>query len=211
MISGKGDWCKPLLDHFEVGLEKLPQLIRPWEKLGTVRPKLAKEFLLNGEIPVAAGSCDGSTAILGAGGVNEKTAVSVMGTTDVLFLVAKDWKAKENSGLIINPHVIPGYWLIGGPMGMYGGTVEWFRKSIMGESKSLDELNRLAAELEPGCFGLTVLPNLAGENALLECLLRWNIGRSDGRASRRTYLPWDFGGKWLRLPGDTRARRQNGS
>lgn len=160
---GKGDWCKPLLDHFEVGLEKLPQLIRPWEKLGTVRPKLAKEFLLNGEIPVAAGSCDGSTAILGAGGVNEKTAVSVMGTTDVLFLVAKDWKAKENSGLIINPHVIPGYWLIGGPMGMYGGTVEWFRKSIMGESKSLDELNRLAAELEPGCFGLTVLPNLAGE------------------------------------------------
>ena len=59
--------------------------------------------------------------------VNEKTAVSVMGTTDVLFLVAKDWKAKENSGLIINPHVIPGYWLIGGPMGMYGGTVEWFR------------------------------------------------------------------------------------
>lgn len=158
----KGRWDSRLINCFGIDPQKLPVLIRPWEKLGTVRRELAREFSLEGEIPVAVGSCDGSTAILGAGGVREKTAVSVMGTTDVLFLVAKNWNVEENCGLIINPHVIPGYWLIGGPMGMYGGTVEWLRTSIAGAGE-LDELNRLAAGIEPGCGGLTVLPNLAGE------------------------------------------------
>lgn len=159
----KSGWSEKLLEIFQADAEKLPELRRPWECLGTLRAELAEQFAFSGEIPVVMGSCDGSTAVLGAGGIREKIAVSVMGTTDVLFLVAKQWNSKENRGLIVNPHVIPGYWLIGGPMGMYGGTVDWYMSHIMGERLNLDEMTRLAENLEPGCAGLTVLPNLAGE------------------------------------------------
>lgn len=161
----KGGWSEKLLENFQADMDKLPGLRRPWERLGTLKRELAEQFAFSGEIPVVTGSCDGSTAVLGAGGVREKTAVSVMGTTDVFFLVAKQWSCKESRGLIVNPHVIPGYWLIGGPMGMYGGTVDWYMNQIIGERLSLDEMTLLAEQLEPGCSGLTVLPNLAGERA----------------------------------------------
>ena len=140
----KGGWSEKLLENFQADMDKLPGLRRPWERLGTLKRELAEQFAFSGEIPVVTGSCDGSTAVLGAGGVREKTAVSVMGTTDVFFLVAKQWSCKESRGLIVNPHVIPGYWLIGGPMGMYGGTVDWYMNQIIGERLSLDEMTLLA-------------------------------------------------------------------
>ena len=159
----KETWSSGLLEALELDREKLPELKYPYERLGEIREELLLEFGIHGKIPVAVGSVDGSTAILGAGGIKERTAVSVMGTTDVFFMVTREWKADSTQRLIVNPHVIPGLWLVGGPMGMYGGTIEWFLKHIMNQSMDIQEMNHRAAALETGSGGVQFYPNLAGE------------------------------------------------
>lgn len=86
-----------------------------------------------------------------------------MGTTDVFFMVTREWKPDKTQSLIVNPHVIPGLWLVGGPMGMYGGTIDWFLEHIMNGSFDVTEMNHKADKIEAGCQGVMFYPNLAGE------------------------------------------------
>ncbi len=165
------EWSDDLIAKAGVDREKLPPLKRPWEILGEVKNDYLLEFGFSDSIPVVTGSVDGSTAILGAGGTGKNMAVNVMGTTEVFFMVTDHWKTDRTAGLIVNPHVIPGLWLVGGPMGMYGGTVDWLLESLMERSADLGEMNERAARLEPGCEGLCVYPNLAGERTPF-----WNPG-----------------------------------
>lgn len=157
------DWNGWLIDKLGIDRAVLPKLIRPYEKLGTIRKELAREWGLVGEIAVACGSVDGSTGILGAGGIQKDTAVNVMGTTDVFFMVQKKRILDQSKSLVINPHVIPGLWLIGGPMGMYGGTLEWLLGNVMSGAKSIEQMNELAREVSEGSEGVRFYPTLAGE------------------------------------------------
>ncbi len=167
----KGEWSDSLIEKAGVDREKLPPLRRPYELLGEVKKDYLLEFGFADGVPVAMGSVDGSTAILGAGGTRKNMAVNVMGTTEVFFMVTEKWQTDKTAGLIVNPHVIPGLWLVGGPMGMFGGTVDWLLESVMGRSADILEMNERAARLEPGCGGLCVYPNLAGERTPF-----WNPG-----------------------------------
>ena len=73
--------------------------------------------------------------------------------------------------LVVNPHVIPGLYLAGGPMGMYGGALEWWLHHIMNRTVSMAEMNEKAALLPPGACGVLAYPTLAGERTPF-----WNAG-----------------------------------
>ncbi|HHV11486.1 MAG TPA: hypothetical protein GXX75_14540 [Clostridiales bacterium] len=157
------DWSREILGYTGVDSTKLARLIRPYEILGTVKGDIAAGLGITGNIPVAAGSVDGSTGILGAGAIESGLAVSVMGTTDVFFMVEDKLVFDQTKALIINPHVFPGLWLVGGPMGMYGGTLEWLLNNIMNKSSDMIEMGKMAEEIPSGSDGVTFLPTLAGE------------------------------------------------
>lgn len=106
---------------------------------------------------------DGSTGLLGAGGVEEGDVVSVMGTTDVVFAVQMHPCGDRSRSLLVNPHVLPGRWNIGGPMGMYGGALDWFTHTLLGGERTLSQLGELADQVAPGSEGVVFLPTLAGE------------------------------------------------
>ena len=158
-----GRWSTRAIEALELDREKLPPLSVPGAALAPLSPALCRELGLQQAPPVAVGSVDGSTGILGAGGLEEGDVVSVMGTTDVFFAVQAHPCGDRTRRLLVNPHVAAGRWLIGGPMGMYGGTLDWFSRDLLGGSRPLPELDALADVVPPGSEGVTFLPTLAGE------------------------------------------------
>jgi len=159
----KACWDEDAVREFGTDIEKLPELERPYSIVGNLRPEIAEILGVKSDIPVICGSVDGSTGILGAGAFKEGTAVSVMGTTDVVFMVHKELKADQSFSVVTNPHVYPGMWISGGPMGLYGGTIDWFMNTVNESGKSIDELTELAATIPPGSEGLITFPTLSGE------------------------------------------------
>ena len=159
----KAQWSEALIARAGVDKKLLPELIRPYEIVDFVTEKACQEIGVQETIPVVAGSVDGSTGILGGGGTSARKAVSVMGTTDVFFIVTQTPVEDKSQNLVINPHVVPGLWLVGGPMGMFGGTLEWYTNHVLEKSKSLEELNKEAEQVTPGSEGVNVFPSLSGE------------------------------------------------
>lgn len=159
------EWSQDILEYSGLDREKLANLVRPYEAVGHPLDEIAAELGISSDIPVAAGSVDGSTGILGAGAVNAKTAVSVMGTTEVFFMVEDRLPFDKTKSIIVNPHVIPGLWLVGGPMGMYGGTLDWMLNNIMNRAFSVKQMDELAGNIPAGSEGVVFVPSLAGERA----------------------------------------------
>lgn len=156
-------WNKELIEILGIDCKKVPRLLDSTKQLGAILPTVAEDLGVPPRTPVTVGGPDGSTGILGAGGIHPHTAVSVMGTTDVFFAISERKILEHSGSLVTNPHVVPGLWLVGGPMGMSGGTLNWYQKRFLREAYSLKELDVLAALLEPGSSGVRFLPSLAGE------------------------------------------------
>ncbi len=159
----KKTWSQDILDYAGLDSIKLAGLMYPYEIVGKVREDISVGIGISRSTPVAAGSVDGSTGILGAGAIEAGLAVSVMGTTDVFFMVEDKLSLDTTKSLIVNPHVFPGLWLIGGPMGMYGGTLDWMLKQIMNKSSDIGQMDELAETVQAGSDGVIFLPTLAGE------------------------------------------------
>lgn len=162
----KKNWSKKLLEGFGLDAGMLPELKAPSEILAALKPQLCKAWKLDhGSPSVMTGSVDGSTAVLGTGGFESGVSVNVMGTTDVFFTPSRKITKINQDALIVNPHVIPGLWLTGGPMGMFGGTVDWLVNHMMEGSRNIEEWTKRAELIAPGSGDLNVFPCMAGERA----------------------------------------------
>lgn len=156
-------WSADCLQRMCLDDSRLPRLMHPWEQLGELTSEICRILGLAVPCPVAVGSVDGSCGILGTGGTKSDALISVMGTTDTCFLVSDKIIEDPTGSLVVNPHVIPGLYLVGGPMGMYGGALEWWISNIMNRTVSMEEINGQAALLPPGACGVLAFPTLAGE------------------------------------------------
>ncbi len=159
----KACWSKDLIEKSGIDENKLPILRRPYEMLGAVKKEIAINLGMEGDVPVAVGSVDGSTGILGAGASKAGMAVSIMGTTDVFFMVHEKLCDDASMALVTNPHVCPGFWISGGPMGIYGGAADWYIKKMMGGYCDIAKMNELAKGIPAGCQGVIAFPTLSGE------------------------------------------------
>lgn len=159
----QGVWSPQLISMAGIDREILPGLIRPYERLGFIKKEISRDLGIPEKTPVAGGSSDGSVGILGAGGVKKDMAVSVMGTTDVTFAISDECRLEKSMSLIVNPHVIPDLWLIGGPTGMFGGTVGWLIHNVMDDKRDIGEMNQFIEKIPAGCEGLKFIPTLLGE------------------------------------------------
>lgn len=156
-------WDQDICAALELDMKKLPPLYGGSAAVGHIEGASAEGLGLTGRVSVAAGGPDGSVAVLGAGGIGPGDAVTVMGTSDVFFAVAKDLVQDPNRHVVTNPHVLPGMWLVGGPLGMAGGALGWYAGTLLDGKRSLNELNALAAEIPPGANDLIFVPSLTGE------------------------------------------------
>ncbi len=156
-------WDKEICVALGVDMAKLPPLCCGTSVVGTIEGARAEGLGLSGRVIVAAGGPDGSVAVLGAGGTRPGDAVTVMGTSDVFFAVGSDLVQDDDRHVVTNPHVLPGLWLVGGPLGMAGGALGWYAGTLLGGGCSLVELGALASVVPPGSDDLIFVPSLTGE------------------------------------------------
>lgn len=142
------------------------ELVKPGEKLGTLRPELADEFGLNQNIPVVATANDKAVEALGSGIKDERTIMVSLGTFISSMLLRNEYK--ENA-LNFFPTLacIPFKYVYesnGIRRGMW--TVSWFKKLIgeelVTEARKLavseeEYLNRKAQNVPEGSDGLITI------------------------------------------------------
>lgn len=161
-IKGKA-WNREIISLLGLSEKHLVPVSDGSSVIGCTSQKCHDETGLPEGIPVTAGGPDGSVGALGSGLFAAGDMVSVMGTTDVFFAISDKAVYDPQMRLVVNPFVAEGRWLIGGPMGLSGGTLEWFYEHMTGRQTSLRELDELAKKLPPGAGGVTALCGLTGE------------------------------------------------
>ena len=165
-------WSDELCDLFEIDKQKLPSIVKPWDVIGEVTEKAARDFGLVAGIPIAAGCGDTAANALGAGVVHSGMLFDVAGTASILAGCTDEFVADVQHRVLINMHsVIPGLW---NPLAYIAGgglALGWFRdqffNSHLGKPLEItDDLYDLmaneAVKVNPGAEGLFFSPHLGG-------------------------------------------------
>ena len=167
----EGRWWPEMLDAVGVGPERLPEAAVPGSVVGRLTPAAATALGLPVGLPVVAGGMDQGAGAVGVGNtgggvVSESTG----GALTVQAAVARHGgDASRQTPVYV--HSAPGQYLYCPVCPTGGMALTWFRDNLGGPeverarhegTSAYDLLTALAADIAPGCDGLTMLPHLAG-------------------------------------------------
>lgn len=165
-------WSDELCDLFNVDINKLPRIVKPWEIVGEVTDRAAKDFGLKAGTPIAAGCGDTAACALGAGVVKPGMVYDTAGTASALAATTDQFVADVKHRTLLSMHSVitdiynPLAYIAGG-----GIALRWFRdqfyNTCRGEMQKMDhdlydEMIASAGKIEPGCDGLFFSPHLGG-------------------------------------------------
>lgn len=157
-------------DSLGISPEKMPDINKSSEVIGTVTRNAAHETGLAAGTPVVAGAMDTSASALGLQIINHKQTFHVAGQAGAIGVCLN--KPLFDRRLCIHNHVIPDRWLIVGAMVATGASMRWIRdlfeieKSRNNKKPSQDTFQLLSREAErskAGANGVLFLPYLMGE------------------------------------------------
>lgn len=146
-----------------LSMDKLPEVHRSMDIVGTLREDAAAVLGLTAGIPVAAGAGDGICANIGSGISKPGDAYLCLGTTAWIARCA-DKPFLDEKRRVFSIQSADGE-----SFGVFGttqsacGALDWAR-NILGE-QDLVVWNQQAAQIAPGCDGLVFLPYLDGERS----------------------------------------------
>ena len=158
----KGKIAGDILDAVNIKETLFPAFVPATTIAGRLSAQASKQLGLLAGTPVITGSSDGTTAMYGAGVLDQGHLVLVSGTTDVLMMCCTSTPADPGHALSINTGMLPGTYLAGGPLGLSGGALQYFEQLLQ---TSVSALEDIIAALPPGSNGLLVLPGLTGERS----------------------------------------------
>jgi len=168
----KRKWDRDLIHDLGLDKEKLPMVYESKIIIGTVNRESSIATGLKEDTPIVVGGPDGSVGALGAGLIKPGVAVNMVGTTDVFFTCTDKPVFDDKIRTVVNCHLIPGLWSVGGPMSMTGGCLQWFM-SEFGESErevakrtgcsAYDLFDQEAVNIEAGAENLLFFTSLVGD------------------------------------------------
>ena len=151
-----------LLQMFEIDRSELPAVAAAEHCAGTLNAQGSGLTGLNIGTPVAVGTGDDFSTPLGAGVVDPGQLVCVLGTAEVVGALHP--KPVIDDKALVETHAFPGGgFFIENPGWLSGGALTWFNQVFT--LNDFKELDRLAADVAPGCDGVTFLPGLSGTMA----------------------------------------------
>lgn len=157
-------WDPRLLEAAEVEARLLPDPRPACAVAGTLRREVAAELGVRNDIVVAVGGPDGSTGVLGAGGVVSGIVVDVAGSTDVVLATTDEPRTAVATGTLVNAFGLPGLWTTGGTTPTTGLALGWLARLLGSDSPAalLGQHGEAAGKVPIGCRGLLVDPALGG-------------------------------------------------
>ena len=168
----KGCWDEKMCKRLGIPMEFLPEICDCDHVVGTVTGKAAAECGLVEGIPVVAGGLDAACGTLGAGVIHSGETQEQGGQAGGMSICTEKYKADPR--LILSYHVVPGKWLLQGGTTGGGGVMRWFEREFADYERmmkeqtgvsSLDQLNKIAEKVAPGCEGMVFLPYMSGERS----------------------------------------------
>ena len=149
-----------LLVRLGLDEEQLPDLLPATTPAGELHRKASRQTGLPVGIPVSPAIHDQYTVSLGARSVREGDVTFSAGTAWVLLANSTRLTRPLINEAFVCPHPVPG--LFGQMLSMRNGgsAIEWVLKLVGRERTSIDTVDRLLAEVLPGCEGLRFWPLL---------------------------------------------------
>jgi xylulokinase len=221
-MSGMYDWHRKIwwpemLNAVGIDEKLLPEVLPSGTAVEKINPQIAKELGLSSEVLIVTGANDQTANALGAGLVDEREILIVLGTALVVFRVLETGKVPVQRG-IWSPYPILGRSYQLGYTNSGCGTLDWAKNLVAPESR-YPEIFEKAAGVPIGSDGVTCLIDLDGRagaegsdyRGLLAGLSRktdrWCVLRAvlEGvTCSVRELagdLKWDLAGKDIRTVG----------
>ena len=155
-------WRTSICEKFHLDPKICPPLISSHEMSGTLLPGIAEMTGLTVDTKVFAGGADNACGAIGAGIINDETAMCSIGTSGV-FLAYEASGDKDFKGTLhyFNHSKPDSYYLMGVTLAA-GHSLNWFKRTFA-TNKTFDELLENVGTIKPGSNGLLFTPYLVGE------------------------------------------------
>jgi len=155
------DWSDAMLNACSLSRDNMPRLVEGSEPSGSLRPELARDWGMDGNIIVAGGAGDNAAGAVGVGTVVPGRAFLSLGTSGVYFVANKNYSPNPEQAVHAFCHCLPDTWHQMSVILSAASCLSW----VTGISGAHDEA-ALLAEVEAG--GLegdspVFLPYLSGE------------------------------------------------
>lgn len=164
------EWDGEALALAGVRREQLSPLAPTTAVAGRLRAEAAADLGLPAGLPVVTGAADGCLENLGAGAIDEgDTAVTIGTSGAVRTMVAQP--SGDPTGRLFCYALLPGRWVVGGPISNGGLVTHWARERLFPElardreASHYELFEQLAGAVPAGADGLVCLPALIGERA----------------------------------------------
>jgi xylulokinase len=158
------EWSPELLDLVGLTTEQLPSLVAPGDVIAELGDDVAEELGLKAGTPIVAGAGDGQAAGLGANITEPGKAYLNMGTAVVSGVFSEDYRWDPAYRTLSGP--IPRTYDLETVLSSGTYVVSWYVERFEREPDAAlglsaeQILEAAAAQVEPGCEGLVLLPYL---------------------------------------------------
>lgn len=161
------DWDAPALARAEIERTRLSPIVPTTKILGTLRADYAEQMGVPHTTRVVIGASDAALNNVGAGAVNPKTIVAMIGSSGAVRTItdAPILDAQERTWCYI---LDDSHYIVGGAINNAGLVLRWFADNFVERASNQDAYEILLAEAETvgaGAAGLIFLPFLTGERS----------------------------------------------
>lgn len=154
----KMEWDSHLLSLIGLGVENMPKIVNPLERVGQVLNEAAKDTGLAVGTPVVCGATDTVMEVFAAGGIQKGDMTLKLATAGRICVVSGSYYPDKN---IINySHLKQGLYYPGSATKSCAASLRWFRDTFGG---SFEEFSEIAEGVSVGSDGLIFHPYLMGE------------------------------------------------
>lgn len=154
-------WSRQMLAICEIREEQMPKLFESYEKVGTLKPEVAKELGLSETCLVAAGAGDNAAAAVGTGTVGDGQCNVSLGTSGTIFISSENFGVDPHNALHAFAHA-DGHYHLMGCMLSAASCNKWWMDTIIGTKDYGKEQKEIQKLGENHVF---FLPYLMGERS----------------------------------------------
>ncbi len=167
----RGAWWDEMLAFVGLSPERLSDPVLPGTVVAPLSYRASDELGLAPNIPIIAGGMDQAAGALGAGNLRPGMISETTGAALAIQATVPAPNLDPTRRLPVYVHVVPNQFLFVPVCPTGGMALRWFRDQFGQEEMhaardqhrdAYDLLSELAATIEPGCEGLTMLPHLMG-------------------------------------------------
>jgi len=154
-------WNADLLGMAGIEECNLAKPMRSGERIGTLKPALAEELGLSGDVAIISGGHDQPCGSLGSGYFKNDYAIDSTGTVEVLLVTRKEPVLTDemlDANICFWPHVVDGEFCACGQILTAGAAFRWFRDEL-GSGETYDAIT---AKFTKRPTELLFIPHLAG-------------------------------------------------